>query len=319
MTFQQLYYMVQVSKCGSINKAAKKLFISQSAVSAAVRELEEELGATFLIRSNRGVEFTPEGKEFLSYAVSLLGQKRRLESLYTEADNGTVPTSFSVSSQRFPFSEAAFLRLLQESSDNRLRFSYKEDGMDAVIDDVYDHRADVGVIFTTASTERIILRVLESRGVEFSELAAVPPCAYMRCGHPLSGRAFVSESELNDYPYISFELEQGVAADFFEEYPINTLSKPAKCIRLKNRSVAMHILERTDAVTTGSGLLARDLGYGNVMTVPLQDNGLIRIGSLHIKSSRLSAQAQKYLSLLTDSIADSVKYSEELRRRFRSE
>ena len=77
MTFQQLTYVVEISKCGSINKAAHKLVLSQSGISTAVRELEEELGIQFFVRSNRGVEFTPEGEEFLSYAISLLEQKRR--------------------------------------------------------------------------------------------------------------------------------------------------------------------------------------------------------------------------------------------------
>ena len=40
MTFQQLEYIVEISKCGSINKAAQKLFLSQSGISTAVRELE---------------------------------------------------------------------------------------------------------------------------------------------------------------------------------------------------------------------------------------------------------------------------------------
>ena len=86
MTFQQLTYVVEISKCGSINKAAHKLFLSQSGISTAVRELEEELGIRFFVRSNRGVEFTPEGKEFLGYAVSLLEQKQRIERLYGEVD-----------------------------------------------------------------------------------------------------------------------------------------------------------------------------------------------------------------------------------------
>ena len=52
MTFQQLTYVVEISKCGSINKAASKLFLSQSGISTAVRELEEELGIQFFVRSN---------------------------------------------------------------------------------------------------------------------------------------------------------------------------------------------------------------------------------------------------------------------------
>lgn len=144
MTFQQLTYVVEISKCGSINKAAQKLFLSQSGISTAVRELEEELGIQFFVRSNRGVEFTQEGKEFLSYAVSLLEQKQRIESLYGEARNSSAPVRFSVSTQRYPFTEDAFLRMLRRTTDNRYVFSIREAGMDAVIDDVYDHRADIG-------------------------------------------------------------------------------------------------------------------------------------------------------------------------------
>ena len=91
MTFQQLTYVVEVSKCGSINKAAHKLFLSQSGISTAVRELEQELGIQFFTRSNRGVEFTPAGKEFLGYAVSLLEQKQRIERLYGEARTTAAP------------------------------------------------------------------------------------------------------------------------------------------------------------------------------------------------------------------------------------
>ena len=130
MTFQQLEYIVEISKCGSINKAAQKLFLSQSGISTAVRELENELGIRVLARSNRGVEFTPEGKEFLSYAVSLLEQKRGIESLYGEARNAAAPVRFSVSCQRYPFAVDAFLRLLRIAGENRFRFGLRETGMD---------------------------------------------------------------------------------------------------------------------------------------------------------------------------------------------
>ena len=186
MTFQQLTYVVEISKCGSINKAAHKLFLSQSGISTAVRELEEELGIRFFDRSNRGVEFTPEGKEFLGYAVSLLEQKQRIERLYGEARTTAAPVHFSVSTQRYPFTEDAFLEMLRRAQDNRYQFTIKETGMDGVIDDVYDHRADLGVIFLTKLTEKIICRLLDARELTFHELADVPPCVFVRKGHPLT-------------------------------------------------------------------------------------------------------------------------------------
>ena len=125
MTFQQLTYVAEISKRGSINKAAHALGLSQSGISAAVRELEEELGIQFFHRSNRGVEFTPEGEEFLSYALSLLEQKRRIEALYGPGRSEAAPARFAVSTQRYPFTEDAFLRMLLAAEESRYRFSLK--------------------------------------------------------------------------------------------------------------------------------------------------------------------------------------------------
>lgn len=312
MTFQQLTYVVEISKCGSINKAAHKLFLSQSGISTAVRELESELGIQFFTRSNRGVEFTPEGKEFLSYAVSLLEQKQRIEGLYGDAQNAAAPLRFSVSTQRYPFTEDAFLRMLQATGENRFRFSIKETGMDAVIDDVYDHRADIGVIFLTELTEKIILRLLDARELEFHEIAAVTPCIYVRNGHPLVELEQVSEEDLRGYSYVSFEHDQGVAADFSEEYQMLSLKKPAKCINVNNRATMMNVLARTDAFTTGSGLLVENLTSPGVVTVPLAGKNCIRLGWIRSKYSKLSSQVELFVRLLEQSVADSIHYTESI-------
>ena len=184
----------------------------------------------------------PAGDLCHSHLRLLLEQKRGIESLYGEARNAAAPVRFSISCQRYPFAVDAFLRLLRIAGENRFRFGLRETGMDGVIDDVYDHRADVGVICLTDLTEKIICRLLDARELEFHELAAVCPCIYVRGGHPLAGRSSVTEEELDGYPYVAFEHDQGVASDFFEEYPMVSLKKPAKCISVNNRATAMYVL-----------------------------------------------------------------------------
>ncbi len=312
MTFQQLTYVVEISKCGSINKAAHKLFLSQSGISTAVRELEEELGIQFFTRSNRGVEFTPEGKEFLTYAVSLLGQKQRIESLYGEVRRASAPIRFSVSTQRYPFTEDAFLRMLEHTEENRFNYSIKEAGMEAVIDDVYDHRADVGVIFLTELTEKIIRRLLVSRDLDFHEVATVQPCIYVRRGHPLTLLDQVSEADLSGYPYVSFDHDQGVAADFSEEYQTVSLKKPAKRISVNNRSTMMNVLACTDAFTTGSGLLVERSSPSSVVTIPLEGKSGIQLGWISPQSGKISPQTEQFVALLEQSVAESIQYTKRL-------
>ena len=52
MTLQQLAYLVAVAECGSITDAAERLFISQPSLSAAIHNLEKEMGVTAFVRSN---------------------------------------------------------------------------------------------------------------------------------------------------------------------------------------------------------------------------------------------------------------------------
>lgn len=310
MTFQQLTYVVEISKCGSINKAAQKLFLSQSGISTAVRELEEELGIQFFVRSNRGVEFTQEGKEFLSYAVSLLEQKQRIESLYGEARNSSAPVRFSVSTQRYPFTEDAFLRMLRRTTDNRYVFSIREAGMDAVIDDVYDHRTDIGVIFLTELTEKIIRCLLDARDLDFHEIAAVSPCIYVRKGHPLANRDEVTEEDLAGLPYVSFEHNQGVGSDYSEEYQLLSMKKPPRRISVNNRATMMNVLAATDAYTTGSGLLVEGITSQAVVTMPLAGKTCIRIGWIRPRNSKLTPYVAQFVGLLDQSIAESIAFTE---------
>ena len=62
MTLQQLKYIVTVAECGNITEAAEKLFIAQPSLTSAIHNIEEEMGITAFIRSNKGVELTRDGE-----------------------------------------------------------------------------------------------------------------------------------------------------------------------------------------------------------------------------------------------------------------
>ena len=74
MTLQQLKYVIVIADSGSVNSAAKNLYLSQPSLSSAVRDLEEEIGFELFHRSNRGVTITAEGEEFLNYARQVCQQ-----------------------------------------------------------------------------------------------------------------------------------------------------------------------------------------------------------------------------------------------------
>ena len=55
MTLQQLTYLVAVAECGNMTEAAEQLYLSQPSLSASIKKLEEEMGVTAFVRSNKGV------------------------------------------------------------------------------------------------------------------------------------------------------------------------------------------------------------------------------------------------------------------------
>lgn len=71
-TLRQLKYFVAATETGRVTAAARQLHISQSAVTTAIRELEELLGYSLLERSRLGVNPTEAGRRFLSHANSVL-------------------------------------------------------------------------------------------------------------------------------------------------------------------------------------------------------------------------------------------------------
>ena len=64
MQLQQLRYVIAIAQSGSMNSVARKLFISQSSLSVAVKELESELGIRIFNRSSKGISLTSDGVEF---------------------------------------------------------------------------------------------------------------------------------------------------------------------------------------------------------------------------------------------------------------
>ena len=94
MTLQQLKYALTIADCGSMNEAAKQLFISQPSLSETMKELETEIGLDIFLRSNRGIVITPEGEEFLGYARQVTEQFGLLQS---KSIDKKVKEKFSVS------------------------------------------------------------------------------------------------------------------------------------------------------------------------------------------------------------------------------
>jgi len=69
---------VKITENGSFTKTAEDLGYTQSAVSQMIKNLEEELDTSLVIRSRKGVTLTPDGEEFLPYIKNVYNAHREL-------------------------------------------------------------------------------------------------------------------------------------------------------------------------------------------------------------------------------------------------
>ncbi|MBO4501161.1 MAG: LysR family transcriptional regulator [Clostridia bacterium] len=82
-----------VAECGSFSEAAKKLFITQSAVSQQIKSLENELGALLFVRGRKGAKLTSYGELLLQYVKSALDRFDSAENLFARMktlDEGSI-------------------------------------------------------------------------------------------------------------------------------------------------------------------------------------------------------------------------------------
>lgn len=88
MELRHLRYFVSVAELGSVSRAAEKLFIAQPALSAQIKQLEEEVGAGLFVRLPRGVRLTPAGESFFEDAKAILTRAQQATMRARERQSG---------------------------------------------------------------------------------------------------------------------------------------------------------------------------------------------------------------------------------------
>lgn len=98
MQINHIEYFLEVTRSHSISKAAKKLFITQSTLSAAITTLENELGFKLFKRMHQGVVLTPEGEAIVEEAYNIINTITNWK-MYTKDDSSNISGTIHIMSQ----------------------------------------------------------------------------------------------------------------------------------------------------------------------------------------------------------------------------
>jgi DNA-binding transcriptional LysR family regulator len=191
---RQLRYLVAVAEAGSITAAARQLYITQPALSVALRELERELEVSLLWRHSRGVDLTSAGQAFVDRARTALDV---VEEAVLTAKRIGGPSADQLSVGLLPGTFSAAPRALVAAFRDQhpeVRITYRELSYITHTRDLVTGRVDIAFLWPPYTEP----------GLRFLELGHEPRLLGVASHHPLADRDAVSLDDILDLPFPGF-------------------------------------------------------------------------------------------------------------------
>ncbi len=295
MDFDQLVTFLEVAKLGSFSRAGEKVFRSQSAVSAQVRQLEEDYGERLFDRSGKKVMLTPAGEVLFEYARRLL--TLRDESMRAVADQGTTPRG----TLAIGANEATCLYVLPGvfSEYHRLypdvQISIYRNFSRKILERVEEGALDVGIV-----TLPVRAPSLKVHPIFRDRLVLM-----VRPDNPLASRSSVTIASIAEQPLI-------FPKTGYTRQMLDKLFRPYRSrLRVTMELPSVGMIKRFVAAGLGVSLIsesfaAEEVRAGEVRLLTIADAELHRhLGIIHRRDRSLPRAASAFIACIRGHAADS--------------
>ncbi len=295
MRMEQLEQIQAIAESGSINRAAKALYLSQSNLSQSLRSLEQEIGVALFSRTARGVELTPFGCEFLALARSVNSQVRLLEEFCAQTRQKPA-LRFSVASQYMRFTHSLFLELYEQNRDSRNNFSFFECSLLDIVEHVASQRAELGIILLSLSQRKLTLQLIKSRGLIYHPIATYPASITIGPKNPFynTNAGSVTMEDMAPFPVVLYRGTNYNYTSEMEEFGINDKKNQ---VYVSDRATMHEFIRNTDAfsIAAYTGAYSNTEYYDRIRALKLSDRRIsLELGYVESQSRPLSPLAREY-------------------------
>ncbi len=244
LSIRHVKYFVATAELGRVSQAAINLNISQSAVTAAIKELESTVGAALFARTHAGMELTVAGRRFLSSAYSILAAVDEALNLHDDqsvvAGSLSVVTTYTVMGYFLPHHLQRFSQLYPQ-----IALNVYELNREAIEEGLISARYDMAVVLTSN-----LMNPEVTSETFFGSARRLWVCAK----HPLLELPEVGLAEVSAEPYIMLTVDE--AANTALRYWANTPYQP----RVKLRTSSIEAVRSMVANGAGVAILS-DMVY----------------------------------------------------------
>jgi DNA-binding transcriptional LysR family regulator len=260
MELRQLEQFVAVAELSSFTRAAQRLHVVQSGVSAAIQGLEHELGARLFERSARAVRLTPAGAALLPAARATLDAARLARETVTQLAAGisgqvSIGTLASIDVIDLP---ALLFQLRRDHPAIRVRLPTSPSGTAGLTEALARGELDAALVANDGAG---------IPGMRLTRLLTVPIVALLPVDHRLADRPAISLADLADEEFIDFPTGFGnrrIVDDAFERLGLE-------------RQVVVEVTDVTDA----AAYVRRGLGVSLVPSIAARPDDGVRLVAVH--------------------------------------
>ncbi|SCM76478.1 Transcriptional regulator [uncultured Pleomorphomonas sp.] len=260
-SFKQLRYFVATAELGQISQAAVDLAISQSAITTAIKDLEETVGTLLFLRTPRGMELTSTGRKFLSHAYEILqkvDEAAHLTTLTSDLEGVlTVAATYTVIGYFLPLHIARLRRQFP-----RLEIRLYELTRESIEEGLLTSRYDIAVLLTS----NILNPELTTETLLRSERRLWVPSS-----HRLLSVETVGFKEIAEEPYVMLTVDE--AAHTSLKYWSPTSFQPRILLRTSSIEAVRSLVANDQGVTILSDMVHRpwSLEGRRIETINLRD------------------------------------------------
>jgi DNA-binding transcriptional LysR family regulator len=294
MDFDQLHTFLEIVRLKSFSKAAQTCYRTQPAISAQVRQLEQELKTALFERFGSRISLTTAGKIFAGYAEQILDLRRRAQDAINELDRN--PRGELV----IAANEATCIYVLpQVFSEYRKMFP----AVQLQVDRSYGSRVVEAVLENTADFGLTQLPVQEKRlqvvNIHQDEIRLMVPS-----GHALAGRSSVEARDLLEFPMI-------LPKSGTTRTRLNTwLELVEEELHVSMELDSTEMMKQFTMAGLGLTFLAmsncrEEIADGKLHAVPLAPEPMVRrLGLIYRKDKALSKAALGFISVVLDKVGE---------------
>lgn len=204
MRLEQLLYCIEVANSKTMSQAAKKLFMTQSSLSTAIQNLEEELGFQIFKRSNHGVLLTDKGSIFLEKAVAIASQVEEIKNL--AVNEAAITRNITIAAVPIACN-AIIVDLIQEikKKKSNTNLNIIELRPDKIISSLAEGRADIAIGSYSESIKGSIFNEAAKYNINITPIFKDHMYAFLGRNHPKARQISVTMAELQGSPQAFFD------------------------------------------------------------------------------------------------------------------